>query len=193
MYEYIKGKIVDLTPANVVVEANSIGWFINISLNTYTALSGKESAKVYVHQVIREDAHSFFGFADKDERELYRQLITVNGVGSSTAMVMLSSHSTPELKNGILTENVAMLKGIKGIGPKTAQRIIIDLKDKIGKSAATDQIFAMPDNTNKDEALSALVMLGFAKKDAQKAIDQILRENPGFGVEEVIKASLKRL
>lgn len=193
MYEYIKGKIVDLTPANVVVEANSIGWFINISLTTYTALSGKESAKVFLHQVIREDAHSFFGFADKDERELYRQLITVNGVGSSTAMVMLSSHSPSELKNGILTENVALLKGIKGIGPKTAQRIIIDLKDKIGKSAASDQIFAMPDNTNKDEALSALVMLGFSKKDAEKAIDQILSENPTFTVEEVIKASLKRL
>lgn len=193
MYEYIKGKIVDLTPANVVVEANSIGWFINISLTTYTALSGKESAKVFLHQVIREDAHSFFGFADKDERELYRQLITVNGVGSSTAMVMLSSHSPSELKNGILTENVALLKGIKGIGPKTAQRIIIDLKDKIGKSAASDQIFAMPNNTNKDEALSALVMLGFSKKDAEKAIDQILNENPTFTVEEVIKASLKRL
>lgn len=194
MYEYIQGKITGLTPANAVIEAGSIGYFINISLNTYSLINGKEHAKLFLHQVVREDAHLLYGFAELGERELFRLLISVNGIGSNTALMMLSSLNPEEIRQAILQENVVLLKSIKGIGAKTAQRVIIDLKDKIGKSAASDQILiSSADNTIRDEALSALVMLGFAKKNIEKELDKLLKANPDLTVEETIKKALKGL
>lgn len=193
MFEYIKGEIVDLSPAAIVVEAAGIGYFVNISLNTYTKLNGKKEALLLVHQIVREDAHLLYGFADIAERDLFRKLISVNGVGANTAIMMLSSLSTTELVNAISTENVILLKGVKGIGAKTAQRIIIDLKDKMMKISETGQILHTPDNTIRNEALSALVMLGFVKKQAEKVVDKIMQEQPDSTVENVIKLALKRL
>ncbi len=194
MYEYIKGKITGLTPANAVIEAGSVGYFLNISLNTYSAISGKESILLYAHQVVREDAHLLYGFADLDERELFRLLISVSGIGSSTALMMLSSLTPDDIRKAILEENVNLLKSIKGIGAKTAQRVILDLKDKIGKQPASDQILmAGADNTIRDEALSALVMLGFTRKNVEKELDKIMKSNPQINVEQLIKAALKSL
>ena len=193
MYDFIRGTIIERNPASLVVETAGIGFSINISLNTYTKFNQKTECVVYVHQVVREDAHVFYGFADKNERELFRHLISVNGVGANTAIMMLSSLNPDEIAMAVTTENVAVLKGIKGIGIKTAQRIIIDLKDKLGKFRETDQIFMMPDNTILNESLSALVMLGFVKKDAEKVVSKILQEQPQITVESVIKLALKRL
>lgn len=194
MYEYIHGKVTGLTPANAVIEAGFVGYFINISLNTYSLINGKEQAKLFLHQVIREDAHIFYGFAEQAERELFRLLISVNGIGSSTALMMLSSLNPEEIQQAILEENVNLLKSIKGIGAKTAQRVIIDLKDKIGKGSASDQILISPTgNTIKNEALSALVMLGFAKKNVEKELDKIWKANSDLTVEEMIKIALKGL
>ena len=193
MYEYIRGSIADISPANIVIDAGGIGYFITISLNSYSQLSGKKEARLFLHQVVREDAHLLYGFADQNERELFRSLISVNGVGASTAIMMLSSLSADEIRAAVSTGNVAVLQGVKGIGAKTAQRIIIDLKDKIGKLQETGQILLNTDNTIKIEALSALVMLGFAKKDAEKVVSKILQEQPDVSVESVIKQALKRL
>ncbi len=193
MFEYIKGNIVSLKPSYIVLETNSVGYFINISLNTYTQLNGKESTKIYVHEVIREDAHLLYGFAGETERELFRLLISVNGIGSNTAIMMFSSLSPAEVSNAILSENVNLLKSIKGIGIKTAQRVIIDLKDKLGKWATDEQIVAPTDNTIRNEALSALVMLGFVKKQAEKELDKILAVQPSLSVENLIKLALKSL
>ncbi|WP_430972588.1 Holliday junction branch migration protein RuvA [Sunxiuqinia rutila] len=194
MYEYIQGKIAGLTPANAIIEAGSIGYFIQISLNTYSLINGKEHTKLFLHQTVREDAHLLYGFAEAGERELFRLLISVNGIGSNTAMMMLSSLTAEEIRQAILGENVNLLKSIKGIGAKTAQRVIIDLKDKIGKTAASDQILiSKADNTIRDEALSALVMLGFAKKNIEKELDKLLKANPDLTVEDTIKRALKGL
>jgi Holliday junction DNA helicase RuvA len=193
MYEYIRGKISDLKPANIVVEAGQVGYFINISLNTYSQLSGKAEATIYLHQVIREDAHVLYGFSQQSERELFRLLISVNGVGSNTAIMMLSSMSPEEIKVAIATENVNALKSIKGIGIKTAQRIIIDLKDKIEKAPVSEQILFAADNTIRDEALSALVMLGFNRKAVEKELDKLIAAEPGCKVETLIKKALKNL
>jgi len=193
MFEYIKGAVTTLKPSHIILEANSVGYFITISLNTYTQLHGKESTKLYIHQVIREDAHLLYGFSTEAERELFRMLISVNGIGSNTAIMMFSSLSPDEIKNAILTENINLLKSIKGIGIKTAQRVIIDLKDKVGKSPASDQIVSSADNTIRNEALSALIMLGFAKKPVEKELDKILATNPKQTVESVIKQALKSL
>ncbi|HEY3372589.1 MAG TPA: Holliday junction branch migration protein RuvA [Prolixibacteraceae bacterium] len=193
MYEYIKGVVSSLKPSHIILEANSVGYFVNISLNTYTQLHGKESTKLFIHQVIREDAHLLYGFFTEAERELFRMLISVSGIGSNTAIMMFSSLSPEEIRNAILTENINLLKSIKGIGIKTAQRVIIDLKDKVGKSPASDQIIASEDNTLRNEALSALIMLGFAKKPAEKEVDKILTTNPKQSVESVIKQALKSL
>ena len=193
MYEYIKGKIADLKPANVIIEANSVGYFIRISLNTYSKLNRHEQAHLFLHQIVREDAHLLYGFADETERELFRMLIPVNGIGSNTAIMMLSSLNTDEIRTAILNENVRLLQSIKGIGAKTAQRVIIDLKDKVGKAPVSEQILSSMDNTIRDEALSALVMLGFAKKPVEKEIDRILATQSGLSVEVVIKQALKSL
>lgn len=191
MYEYISGRIAEASPAHVVIDVNGIGYLLNISLNTFTRLEGKTEAQLFVHENIREDAFQLYGFADPAERELFRHLISVSGIGANTARMMLSSLTPDELRGAILTGNVNQIKGVKGIGAKTAQRVIVDLKDKLSKEPIDQKIFAEQDNTIRDEALSALVMLGFAKNSAQKAIDKILKENSSVKVEEVIKQALK--
>ena len=193
MYEYIKGTIADINPARIVVEAGGIGYSINISLNTYSALNGKSEVKVYIHFVVREDAHILYGFAEKNERDLFRNLISVNGVGAVTAIMMLSSLSHEDIAAAVATENINVLKSIKGIGIKTAQRIVIDLKDKLGKFQGSTQNLFIPDSTVRNEALSALIVLGFAKKDIENVISKIMQEQPEISVENLIKQALKRM
>lgn len=193
MYEYIQGRIVELTPTYVVVDNNGIGYQILISLNTYTALSCKEQAVVFTHYIVREDAQILYGFYSKTEREVFRLLLTVSGVGANTARMVLSSLSAAELRDAVLTGNVSIIKSIKGVGQKTAERIIVDLKDKIGKTEAnTDFLFAQS-NTNREEALSALVALGFQKNVVEKLLDKLLKENPTMQVEEMVKKALKSI
>jgi len=164
MFEYIKGSVTNLSPAGIIVEAGDIGYFIHISLTTYTQLHGSDKVKIFLHQVVREDAHILYGFFSESERELFRLLISVNGIGANTAIMMLSSHKPEELQHAILNENVGLLKNIKGIGIKTAQRVIIDLKDKIGKTTAGDLLFRSGENPVRSEAITALEMLGLTKK-----------------------------
>jgi Holliday junction DNA helicase RuvA len=194
MFEYIKGSIADLTPTYVVVDAAGVGYCVNISLQTYSSFEGKKEILVYLHQVIREDAHLLFGFASKDERELFRLLISVSGVGANTARVILSSMSAAEIQKAIVSADINALKQIKGIGLKTAQRIIVDLKDKVfGKDTGSSQLFNTVNNTIRHEALSALVMLGFNKVAVEKVLDHLLREESPPSVEGLIKLALKRL
>jgi Holliday junction DNA helicase RuvA len=191
MFDYIKGSVINLTPAGIVIEAGDIGYLIHISLTTYSQLHGSEKAKLFLHQVIREDAHILYGFFEQTERELFRMLISVNGIGANTAIMMLSSHKPEELQHAILTENVGLLKSIKGIGIKTAQRVIIDLKDKIGKIPAGDLLFRPVESPVRSEAVAALEMLGFNKKAVEKLIDQVMAEQPAITVENLIKLALK--
>ncbi len=191
MYEFIKGTISGLTPAGVVVETGGIGYFLHISVNTYTRINGNEQSKFFLHEVVREDAHLLYGFADKDERDFFRMLIGVNGIGAAIAIMMLSSYLPDDLRNAILTENVNLLKSIKGIGAKTAQRVIIELKDKVGKGGASDKVFKTGDSVVRNEALSALEMLGFNKKAVENSLDQIIAAQPGLTVEQLLKIALK--
>jgi holliday junction DNA helicase RuvA len=193
MYEYIQGKIGELNPTSVVVDNQGMGYLVQISLNTYSALSGKENAVIFLHQVIREDAHILFGFYSKSEREVFRQLLSVSGIGANTARMILSSMSPMEIKEAILSGNVTQLNAIKGIGLKTAQRIILDLKDKIGKTDAGHDFLLPQNNTNREEALSALVMLGFPKNIVEKVLDKILKDNPSAKVEDLVKQALKSI
>ena len=195
MYEYINGKVAELNPAYAVIEAGGIGYFVNISLTSYSSMKQGEQMQVYLHQVVREDAHLLFGFVTKIERELFRYLISVNGVGPNTARLILSSLTPQELTNAILSENLVKLKGVKGIGAKTAQRIILDLKDKINLSGEMDtaEIFAASDNTIKKDALLTLTTLGFAKASVEKVLDKVLKEKPDASLETVIKLSLNYL
>jgi Holliday junction DNA helicase RuvA len=195
MLEYIQGRISELTPTYVVLEANQIGYFIHITLNSYVALEGKEESLLYIYEVIREDAHTLYGFTEKNERQLFSLLISVSGIGSNTGRMILSSFSVSELENIIQTENVNQLKGVKGIGLKTAQRVIIDLKDKVRKT--TDCVPSdIPGNKSmqhKQEALAALVMLGFSSAASSKVIDQIIAQYPDYSLEKIIKETLKRM
>jgi Holliday junction DNA helicase RuvA len=193
MLEYIKGHIIEASPAHCIVENNGLGYFINISLNTYSKLQKQKEIQLYLYEQIKEDAHNLYGFYETSERDIFVHLISVSGIGANTARMMLSSMSPGEIHDAITSGNVNVLKGIKGIGAKTAQRIIVDLTDKLGKEPLDQKIFAKQDNTIKDEALSALVMLGFAKNSAQKAVDKILAAEPNCSVEDVIKKSLKML
>ena len=191
MFEYIKGSVTSLTPAGVIIEAGDIGYLVHISLTTYTQLHGSPKAKLLLHQVVREDAHLLYGFFGEAERELFRLLISVSGIGANTAIMMLSSHRPEELQQAILNENVGLLKNIKGIGIKTAQRVIIDLKDKVGKSTAGDLLFRSLESPVRSEAVTALEMLGFNKKAVEKLVDQVLTEQPSITVENLIKLALK--
>jgi Holliday junction DNA helicase RuvA len=193
MIDYIKGKLAELTPTSAIVENEGIGYYLSISLSTFSRLEGRNDCKILVHEVIREDSHQLFGFADKEERDIFRLLISVSGVGASTSRMMLSSLSHDEIEKAILGSDVNTLKSIKGIGLKTAQRIIVDLKDKVGKQSGTGEIFAFTDNTKREEALSALVMLGFGKSAVFKVLDRIIREEKNLTVEELIKKALKSL
>lgn len=193
MYEYIDGKIIERTPTFVVVEAGNVGYFINISLNTFARLAEKNEYRLYIHQIIRDDAHLLFGFIDKREREIFRQLISVSGIGANTARLILSSLTPDDIVKAINEGNVYLLKSIRGIGIKTAQRIIVDLKGKVGKEAEMAEIFMTESNTIQEESLSALVHLGFTKSVVEKVILQILAERKDLTVEEVVKEALKRL
>jgi len=193
MFDYIQGKITELNPTYVVLDSNGIGYLLHISINTYSALKAEKVDKIYVHQIIREDAHLLYGFKTTREREVFRLLISVSGIGANTARMILSSLTPEEVAQAIVKENIRMLQSIKGIGAKTAQRMVIDLKDKIVKLQFTDEIFLPEYNTSFDEALSALVMLGFLKLHVEKALSQITRETKGLSVEELIKRALKVL
>ena len=193
MYDFIKGEIRELSPTYVILENNGIGYFVNISVNSYSKLSEKQDALLYIYEVIREDTHQLFGFYDKAEREMFLHLVSVSGVGANTARVMLSSLTPNEIKNAIINSNIDLLKSIKGIGAKTAERIIVDLRDKVGKLSESDQIIMKVDNTIKEEALSALVMLGFPKNKVDKIINIILKDSNELRVEDLIKEALKRL
>jgi holliday junction DNA helicase RuvA len=193
MIEYISGVITQITPTFITIETGGIGYFINISINTFSKLENKSDYKILIHEVIREDTHQLFGFIDTAEREIFRLLILVSGVGANTARMMLSSLSPGEIEKAISGSDVNILKSVKGIGLKTAQRIIVDLKDKLGKQAGSAEIFNLADNTNREEALSALVMLGFAKSAVSKVLDKIVREERNLTVEELIKRALKNL
>jgi Holliday junction DNA helicase RuvA len=193
MIDYIKGTITHISPTFLTLETGGLGYFINISISTFSKLEGKNDYKVLIHEVIREDSHLLFGFADAEERDIFRLLISVTGVGANTARMMLSSLSSTEIEKAILGSDVNILKSVKGIGLKTAQRIIIDLKDKLGKQTGSGEIFAFTDNTKREEALSALVMLGFAKSAVAKILDKIVREEKNLTVEDLIKRALKNL
>lgn len=193
MIDYIKGTVAVITPACIVLETSGIGYFINISLTTFSELEKKTEAKIFVHEVIREDAHQLFGFATDKERDIFRHLISVTGVGANTARMMLSSLSPAEIELAIVGSDVNILKSIKGIGLKTAQRIIVDLKEKLGKHTEGAEIFMPYDNTNREEALSALVMLGFAKSAVAKILEKIIKEERNLTVEDMIKKALKNL
>ena len=176
MIDYIKGQITELSPTEIIIETFGIGYRILISLQTYEGFNGKKDATVYIHHYLREDEELYYGFATKDERELFRLLIGVSGIGASTARMMLSSLTADEIRNAIIAEDINKIKSIKGIGLKSAQRLILELKDKVVKGAGT-----------------ALVMLGFTKANVTKAVTAVLKENPGVSLEEIIKQSLKRL
>ena len=198
MIEYVRGELAELTPAMAVVDCNGVGYAANISLNTYAAIQGKKECKLYIHEAIREDAYVLFGFADKQERELFLLLISVSGIGGNTARMILSALSPSELINVISNENANLLKSVKGIGLKTAQRIIVELKDKLktGTVAASAGISSLSSPANaqiQDEAVSALTMLGFPQAASQKVVLAILKEEPDAQVEAVIKLALKRL
>ena len=193
MIDYIKGEIARITPTYLIMETGGIGYMINISLTTFSRLEKMKEFKVLIHEVIREDSHQLFGFAEDGERDIFRSLISVSGVGANTARMMLSSLSPGEIEKAILGSDVNILKSVKGIGLKTAQRIIVDLKDKLGKHTGTGEIFAFADNTIRDEALSALVMLGFAKSTVVKVLDKIARDEKNLTVEDMIKKALKNL
>lgn len=195
MIDYIKGKTIELTPTDMVLECYGIGYKILISLQTYEALNGKTETTVYIHHYLREDEELYYGFATKDEREMFRLLISVSGVGASTARMMLSSLTTEETRNAIIGEDINKIKGIKGIGSKTAQRIILELKDKVTKGGGSEStaLFPAASNPAVDEATTALVMLGFTKPNVNKAISAVLKESPSATLEEIIKLALKRL
>lgn len=203
MIDYIKGELAELTPAQAVVEAYGVGYALNISLNTYEAIQGKENVKLFVHEALvtggRDDSYTFYGFASKQERDLYRLLITVSGVGANTARMILSSASPSELCNAISTSNERVLKSVKGIGLKTAQRIIVDLKDKIlslgiaqevAAGAATDSTIPVD---VRDEAVAALTMLGFSPAPTAKVVTAILTDDATLPVEQVVKLALKQI
>lgn len=194
MIEYISGEVVELTPASVVIETSGgVGYFLNISLNTFSALKQGEKKRLYVHEAIREDAYTLYGFNGRKERELFQMLISVSGVGPNTARMILSGLSPTELEQVVATENVALLKSVKGIGAKTAQRIIVDLRDKI-KSVGSPLVSSMPQvSATYEEAVAALSMLGFAPQASQKVVQKLLQDMPGIRVEEVIKQALKML
>ncbi|WP_036878321.1 Holliday junction branch migration protein RuvA [Xylanibacter oryzae] len=199
MIEYVKGELAELTPAMAVVDTGGVGYGLNISLNTYTAIQGKKEVKLFVYEAVREDAYVLYGFSDKQERNLFLLLISVSGVGANTARMILSSMSPSELCDYISTGNEKVLKGIKGIGLKTAQRIIVDLRDKIVTLGITTEIptggsmSAPVNNEVKDEALSALAMLGFSPAPSQKVVVKILQEQPDAAVETVVKLALKQI
>lgn len=196
MYEYISGTVAEATPAYVVIDAGGVGYYLHISLETFAAVEHAQNARLYVHYIVREDAQILYGFATKVEREFFRHLISVSGVGGNTARMILSTYSPRELQGIITSGNAVLLKNVKGLGLKTAQKIIVELSGKLavlGTDAAGDAPLAGADGGSFDEALAALVMLGFARATAEKVLRAVMRELPRASVEELIRAALKRL
>ena len=195
MIDYIKGTLVELIPTEGIVECNGIGYSVLISLQTYEGLNGKQEVKVYIHHYLREDEELYYGFATKAERNLFRLLIGVSGIGASTARMMLSSLTSDEIINAIIAEDVNKIKSIKGIGLKSAQRLIIELKDKVvkGEGSESKTLFQASVNPMADEATTALILLGFTKANVNKAVAAVLKENPSSTLEDIIKQALKKL
>ena len=193
MIAYLQGKLVEKNPTDVIIECNGVAYFLNISLYTYSKIPDAEVIKLYTHLIIREDAHTLYGFWDKAEREIFKLLISVSGIGASTARTMLSSIPPLQLREAIASGDVSSIQSVKGIGAKTAQRVILDLKDKILKIYGIEEVIPSQSNTTKEEALSALEVLGFSVKQSEKIVDKILKETPNLAVEEIIKKALKNL
>ncbi|GAB1308143.1 Holliday junction branch migration protein RuvA [Urechidicola sp. KH5] len=193
MITHIKGRLVEKNPTYVIVECNGLGYYLHISLNTFSKLLDEEAVFLYTHLAIKEDSHTLYGFADKVEREIFRLLISVSGVGTSIARTMLSSMTSEEIQHAIAGADAVKIQSVKGIGAKTAQKVVIDLKDKIIKTYGIDEVSAIQNNTNKEEALSALEVLGFARKQSDKVLERILKQDASLTVEELIKQALKNL
>jgi Holliday junction DNA helicase RuvA len=193
MYDFLKGRLVEKNPTFVVIEVNGVGYQVNISLNTFSVIKDQENILLYVYLLVREDALTLYGFSDKDERTMFTNLLTVSGVGANTARLILSSLSTEEIFNAITSENAKLLQSVKGVGGKTAQRIILDLKDKMPKTGITVEKVNRHHNTIREEALSGLLILGFNKLSAEKVIDKILDKGLVVDVEGLIKEALKAL
>ena len=193
MITYIKGKLVEKNPTDVVIDCSGVGYLLNISLHTFSQIPDQENLKLYTHLQVKEDSHTLYGFSSLAEREIFRLLISVSGIGSNIARTMLSSLTPKQVREGIATSDVALIQSIKGIGAKTAQRVIIDLKDKVLKIYDIDEVSVSQNNTSKDEALSALEVLGFAKKQSEHVIDKIIMAQPDANVETIIKSALKNL
>ena len=193
MIHHLKGKLVEKNPTHIIVECAGVGYFVNISLHTFSKLMDSENISIFTHLQIKEDSHTLFGFVEKSEREIFRLLLSVSGIGSSTARTMLSSLSPVQIRDAIAGNDVPTIQSIKGIGVKTAQRVILDLRDKILKVYDIDEVSTSANNTNKEEALSALEVLGFARRSAEKVVDKVLRQDPSLSVENIIKLALKNL
>jgi len=193
MITHLKGKLVEKSPTNVVIEVNGIGYWVNISLTTFSQIPDNENIKLYTHLQIKEDSHSLYGFYSKKERDIFRLLISVSGVGTSTARTMLSSLDPQQVVEAISSNNVSIVQSVKGIGSKTAQRLIIELRDKILKIYDLDETYVNSNNTTREEALSALEVLGINKKSSERLVDNIIKENQDISVEEIIKETLKNI
>lgn len=193
MISHLRGKLVEKSPTYAIIECNGVGYFLNISLNTYSNIPDSEAVRLYTHLSIREDAHTLFGFFDKTEREIFRLLISVSGVGPSIARTMLSSMTTEQIQHAIASEDVATIQSVKGIGAKTAQRVLIDLRDKILKTYELSEDSVNSNNTIREETLSALEVLGFSRKQVDKMVQKIIQESPSISLEEIIKQALKNL
>ena len=193
MITKISGRMVEKSPTELVIDCNGIGYLVNISLNTYSKIGDDENISLFTYLQVKEDSHTLFGFCDKQERNLFKKLISVSGIGASTARTMLSSLSPEEIQNAIVSENVSTIQSIKGIGLKTAQRLIIDLKDKVGLVSEKNEISSNIYNTNQDEALSALEVLGYGRKHTTKIVQMLINERPEITVEQLIKGALNKL
>ena len=193
MIAHLQGKLVEKTPTEVIIDCNGVGYHVNISLHTYSLLPASDAIKLFTYLQIKEDSHTLFGFVEKSEREIFKMLLSVSGIGASIARTMLSSLEPKQIIHAIASADVVTIQSIKGIGSKTAQRVILDLKDKVLKLYDLDEVSMIQSNTNKDEALSALEVLGFVRKSAERVVEKIVKDNPEATVENIIKLALKNL
>ncbi|MGZ9734384.1 Holliday junction branch migration protein RuvA [Flavobacterium sp. GNP002] len=193
MIAHLQGKLVEKSPTHIIIDCGGVGYHVNISLHTYSLLPNTDFIKVYTHLQIKEDAHTLFGFVEKSEREIFKMLLSVSGIGASIARTMLSSLDPKQITNAIASGDVVTIQSIKGIGSKTAQRVILDLKDKVLKLYDLDEVSMSQSNTNRDEALSALEVLGFLRKSSERVVEKIVKEDPDASVESIIKKALKNL
>jgi Holliday junction DNA helicase RuvA len=193
MIAHLQGKLVEKTPTQVIIDCGGVGYHVNISLHTYSLLPNTDFIKLFTHLQIKEDAHTLFGFMEKSEREIFKMLLSVSGIGASIARTMLSSLDPKQITNAIASGDVVAIQSVKGIGSKTAQRVILDLKEKVLKLYDLDEVSMSQSNTNRDEALSALEVLGFVRKTSEKLIEKIVKEDPDASVEAIIKKALKSL